>query len=275
MASDARTTRGVEAVDRISNLPTNLIDLIVEYLPTHDAARTSILSKPWRNIWGMHPRLHLDANFFSQLVSQKFSRLDEITKNIEVSRTISNIFIAHSHRGPILDFLLCIPKDMHFHLSINMKSWIKNISNNGVKELKLLNESLYAFTVPSHFFSCSQLTHLRLKNCSLNPPPGFGGFCNLISVELVHVQIIADMSFGTKLKDLYMDMCAGIEHLECQFKCENNLTFLSIIDSEEINRQWFEVPHSGREMITLEKLVVNMPRITSLYLDGFFLKVIF
>ncbi|KAK1381079.1 hypothetical protein POM88_027823 [Heracleum sosnowskyi] len=37
--------------DKISNLPGELITRILLLLPTHDVARTSILSKFWRNIW--------------------------------------------------------------------------------------------------------------------------------------------------------------------------------------------------------------------------------
>ncbi|XP_074332022.1 uncharacterized protein LOC141668907 [Apium graveolens] len=35
-----------------------------------------------------------------------------------------------------------------------------------------------------------------------------------------------------------------------------------------------EVPSSGMEMITLDKLLCNMPRLNSLFLDGFFLKIL-
>ncbi|KAK1374522.1 hypothetical protein POM88_030715 [Heracleum sosnowskyi] len=72
MASDAKkrlVDRGT-AVDRISNLPGNVTDHILERLPLHDAARTSILSKTWTGLWGMHPNLVFDEAFFSQLVSK-------------------------------------------------------------------------------------------------------------------------------------------------------------------------------------------------------------
>ncbi|XP_074326708.1 F-box/FBD/LRR-repeat protein At1g13570-like [Apium graveolens] len=289
MASDSKTRQFENrraAFDRISSLPTSLMDLILERLPTHDAARTSVFSKTWRNVWGMHPRLHLDEHFIWQLVSQKFSELDKQSKILEVSRIITDIFSAH--RGPVLDFLLCIPRDLPIHQSQDMVTWIKNIANSGVRKLELLNESQDACIVPSHFFSCSQLTHLTLMNCILNPPLVFEGFRNLISVELVYVTINADMSFGTQLNELEMEICTGIEHLGRQFKRENNLTFLSIIDSEDIDWQWFEctqkmevlrlgmdeVPSSGTEMITLNKLLCNMPRLSFLFLDGFFLKIL-
>ncbi|XP_074326713.1 F-box/FBD/LRR-repeat protein At1g13570-like [Apium graveolens] len=287
MANDARNGRGLQAVDRISNLPENIIHLFLQRLSTHDAVRTTVLSKTWRNIWGMHPKLYLDQNFISQLVSQKFFHLDEQTKINKVSRTISNILLAHN--GPILNFVLFIPRDLPFHQSTDMVLWIKNISNNGVRELKLRNESLHACTVPSHLFSCSQLTRLTLVSCILNPPLGFGGFCNLVMVELEHVLINADMLFGTRLEELNMYFCIGIEHLGSQFRCENNLIKLSIGNCEEIDWKWFEytqklltlslwmhfeMPSSGKEVISLDKLVCNMPRIRSLYLDGFYLKIL-
>lgn len=89
---------GSGAVDRISNLPRNLIDLILKCLPLHDAARTTVLSKTktWRNIWGMHPHLVFDDIFFSQLVSKKVGTAQQY----EVSTTISNILLLHT--GPVI-----------------------------------------------------------------------------------------------------------------------------------------------------------------------------
>lgn len=53
MASDANTKRldCGETVDFISNLPSNIIDLILKRLPVQDAARMSALSKTWKDIW--------------------------------------------------------------------------------------------------------------------------------------------------------------------------------------------------------------------------------
>lgn len=101
MASDAKT-EGLaceDATDRISNLATDLIYLILKRLPVHDAVRTSILSTIWGSIWEMHPRLEFDETFFSRLASTKVFKKDKQTPLSEVSRTISSILLAHS--GPI------------------------------------------------------------------------------------------------------------------------------------------------------------------------------
>nr|XP_016485514.1 PREDICTED: putative F-box/FBD/LRR-repeat protein At5g56810 isoform X4 [Nicotiana tabacum] len=56
--------------DRISALPKNVIDGILELLPVEDAARTSILSKNWRYIWVMLPNLVLNKLFCNKLAAR-------------------------------------------------------------------------------------------------------------------------------------------------------------------------------------------------------------
>ena len=287
MASKTKTRRlncGTAAVDRLSNLPRSLIELILERLPVHDVARMSILSKTWRDVWVMHPHLVLDELFFKQLVSKKVSKKDKLAQVSQVSRTISNILLVHT--GPILKFHLFIPRDLPLHQCVDVDFWIKNISNV-VRKLELFIEPFTVYKIPLYLFSCSELTHLHLTKCILNPPHKFGGFCNLISVKLQDSAITADMSFGTQLKKLELICCAGIKNLECQFNNNNNLTNLVIVYSEEIDLRWFEciqkveililkgVLNSTNELIRFNKLVANMPRIKGLLLDNLFLKVMY
>ncbi|KAK1370313.1 F-box domain-containing protein [Heracleum sosnowskyi] len=286
MASNAKTRRldcGA-AVDRIINLPRNLKHLILDRLPIDDVVSTSFLFKAWRDIWIMHPNLVFDNQFFSQLVSKKFPMEDKHVQLSEVSKTISNILLLHS--GPILIFDLTVPPYLPLHQCMDI--WIRNISNNGVRILKLFNRAPIAYKIPSYLFSCSELTHLWLAKCILNPPLKFGGFCNLINVKLVMVRITDDMSFGTQLKHLSLTNCSGVEHLGSHFKNCNNMTELIIIQSEEIDWRLLEctpkmqlntlglvlgrVTNVTKRVINLDMLFSNMPRIKTLYLDGFFLE---
>ncbi|KAK1374528.1 F-box domain-containing protein [Heracleum sosnowskyi] len=284
MGLDAGTRRldcgavAIDAIDRISNLPSNVIDLIVECLPLHDAARISILSKAWRDIWLMHPCLVFDNTFFKRLF-----KYDKQTQAFEVSRAISNILLVHN--GPILNFHLSIPRDLPLSPCLDTDFWIRNISNNGVRKLELLNDQS-AYKMPSYFFSCFQLTHLSLTNCIIDPPHGGGGFTNLLNVILADVTITADMSFGTQLKELDLRYCIGIEHLGSHFKYNNNLSVVKIFYSGELDWRLFEciqkahlltlvlkgVSNSRKETISLNKLVGKMPRISTLFLDDCFLK---
>lgn len=111
-----RLCRGT-AVDRLSNLPLNVIDLILEHLPVHDVARMSILSKKWRDVWVMHPHLVLDDLFFKQLLSNKGSEKDKHAQVSEISRTISNILLVHT--GPISKFHLSIPQDLPLYRCVD------------------------------------------------------------------------------------------------------------------------------------------------------------
>lgn len=271
---------GANAVDRISNLPRSLIGLILERLPMHDAARTTVLSKAWRNIWVMHQQLAFDEVFFSRMVS----KIDEQAQLSEVSRTISNILLLHSN--PLLKFHLSIPRNLPLHQCLDTDMWIKHLANSGIRILELFNKQPIAYKVPSYMFSCVELTQLNLRNCTLNPPLRFSGFPNLVTVKLLDVIITASMTFGTRLQVLELRKCAGIEHLGCQFDYNNNLGVLRIICSKEIDWRWFECTKKVKTLvlvlkgssnlrkptINLDKLLGNMPRISGLHLSGSLLK---
>ena len=127
---------GSRAVDRISNLPVNLKDLILERLPLHDAARTAVLSKSWRNVWETHPVLVFDDVFFSRMVSG----IDEQAQVSNVSRTISNILLLHD--GSVSRFHLSVPLEFPLHKCLDADLWIKRISKSGIRILELINETL-------------------------------------------------------------------------------------------------------------------------------------
>lgn len=225
--------------------------------------------------------LEFDDDFFYKLQSKRIGmKYIEILLS-ELSRTISGILLTHS--GPILKFHISIPLGLPLHRQADMNFWIKNISRNGVRKLKIYNKAISACKIPSYLFSCLELTHLRLRNCILNPPLRFGGFCNLISVRLVNVIITTAMSFGTQLDELDLEHCTGIEHLGCQFKYNNNLTVLSILKCGEIEWKWFEFTQKvenlclvlngeAKKIMDLDKLVDEMPNLHTLHFNGLLLK---
>ena len=53
-------------MDRISDLPSHLIDFILQRLPLQDVVRTSLLSSKWRYKWTSIPKLDFSNDFFQK-----------------------------------------------------------------------------------------------------------------------------------------------------------------------------------------------------------------
>ncbi|XP_019150404.1 PREDICTED: FBD-associated F-box protein At5g38590-like [Ipomoea nil] len=119
-------------MDIISELPDDVKDKILECLPTRDAARTTLLSTHWKDVWLRHERLVFDTHFFECL------RKCEGDKPVGLINVINHILL---HRAaPVKKFSLCIscpelegrPKpqqsDIDFFYEVEFKSRI----NGGV-----------------------------------------------------------------------------------------------------------------------------------------------
>lgn len=121
--------------------------------------------------------------------------------------------------------------------------------------------------MPSHLFSCSDLTHLSLRNCILNAPFDFEGFHSLISVVLYGVEINADITFGSQLETLDLRHCTGTKHLDSRwFECTKKLQTLCLVMSRSATS-------GNMKVINLDMLLCNMPSIHFICFDGIFLKV--
>ncbi|XP_019257693.1 PREDICTED: F-box/FBD/LRR-repeat protein At1g13570-like [Nicotiana attenuata] len=164
--------------DILSNLPRKVIDEILMCLPLRDALRTSILSKRWRYIWRRLPQLTLE-----QTLWKKEENITDLTSNF--SKIVSHILVYHA--GPVKKFSLCIP---YLDRCSNIDSLINFLSRNGIQHLVLrLPIRGSSYELPPLFFTCFQLRHLTLNNCSIHHPPHFKGFDWLISLELRDVTI--------------------------------------------------------------------------------------
>lgn len=184
-------------MDRISNLPWDVLDTILVHLPLKDAARTSILSSKWRNKWTSLSQFVFDDKCFSNTLLNKADRWGEIMKIIRRVQTY--------HSGPIEKFKLaayCCPN----HLDLDQ--WMHFLANKGIEEF-VLKEFYFIrrFKLPYCLFSCQQLSHLELYGCTLKLPPEFKGFKCLASLQLRQVHIDCDT-----LEDLIIQ-CPVLERL--------------------------------------------------------------
>ncbi|XP_070016406.1 F-box/FBD/LRR-repeat protein At1g13570-like isoform X2 [Nicotiana sylvestris] len=168
-------------LDVLSDLPKSVIDEVLMRLSLQDAVRTSILSKKWRYNWCTLPQLKLDQTLW------------KTTKDLTCFTSNFTKIIYHVltlHEGPITQFTLSIP---HLEGCPNFDNLIYFLSRNGIQHLVLELQGGNLYTLPSSFFTCSQMRHLSLKNCLIRPPPVFKGFERLISLKLNRVTISSEL----------------------------------------------------------------------------------
>ncbi|XP_019227924.1 PREDICTED: F-box/FBD/LRR-repeat protein At1g13570-like isoform X2 [Nicotiana attenuata] len=187
-------------VDVLRNLPENVIDAILMYLPFRDAVRTSILSNGWRYKWCRLPELTLDDAVWT-------TKNKVILCTSKITKIISHILKLRA--GPITKFVLCVSGSRSCP---KIDDLIYFLSRNGIQHLVLrLPFCGDPYKLPSSFFKCLQLRHLTLQNCQILPPPAFTGFDRLISLELS--LNLSDDTISSKLLESLISQCLLLEHL--------------------------------------------------------------
>ncbi|XP_074309520.1 F-box/FBD/LRR-repeat protein At1g13570-like [Silene latifolia] len=159
--------------DLITELPRNVIDIIVEQLPLCDAAKMSVLSRNWLEIWRSKQKLVLDAPFFKRVLK------DKIRDTREFSCIVSKILF--HHLGHLLRFHLDIPC---LKFCPDIDQWICYLSRTGVSDICIQNEYKKPIKLSSHIFSCGNLEKLKLRSFMINHPHNCGGFRKMTRLEL-------------------------------------------------------------------------------------------
>lgn len=174
-------------IDRISNLPWDVLDTILVHMPLKEAARTSILSSKWRYKWTGLSQFVIDDKCLPSSLSDKVARWGEIMK------IIHQVQLKHSgsiEKCPIEKFKLaayCHPNHS------DLDQWIQFLTEKGIKELILQEfDSVKRFKFPSCLFSCPHLSRLELYGCIIKLSPTFKGFNSLASLQLCQVSISSD-----------------------------------------------------------------------------------
>ncbi|XP_071711990.1 F-box/FBD/LRR-repeat protein At1g13570-like isoform X1 [Rutidosis leptorrhynchoides] len=263
-------------VDRVTNLPENLLYSILERLPIQDAVRTHVLSKKWRYKWTLMRSLVLDKRF-----SEKFSKNGAFGRNgfIRITNQIFNFL-----KDPLLKLHLHIP-NMALDSFQEVDQWILSLSRDGVKELFLTNSN-QPYQLPFYFFHCLELRTLNLENCIFKPPLEFQGFLHLETLILKNIEFRANLH-GTVIDLPQLQMLQFCE-------CTNVLNFniksaklwgLMVLNCPDATLLWLLhnkyvtmltitlcQPIQGAERINLVNLLSNMPRLITLIIDGFLLR---
>lgn len=154
-----------EKEDIVIAMPRNVVDLILELIPVRDAARTSILSSKWRNIWVALLYLVLN-NYFRKKFHCK-------TYNYFFLKTVDEILLEHV--GDIVKFVLDV-MGINSYSYASIDRWMGYVTRNDVKELIIYMSDKKTYILPCYVFNCPTLTHMELLSCVFKPPSYFLAF---------------------------------------------------------------------------------------------------
>ncbi|XP_031121015.1 F-box/FBD/LRR-repeat protein At1g13570-like [Ipomoea triloba] len=210
--------------DKISQLPTEILDNIMGLLPIQEAARTAILSTIWRDCWSNLTELKFDLQFCSY-VWRKYSGS---YNNTSTCMYIINKVLMQ-HNGPIRKFVFDFKFERDISISnapnsrkFDFDQWFLFITRKGVEEMTITfptttiatYEINKYFRLPNCIFSCSTLKRLHLSGVlvapTINAPCIFPNVTELSFDEVV---------FGTINLDCVIDVPV-LETLSFSY-CEN------------------------------------------------------
>ncbi|CAI0405155.1 unnamed protein product [Linum tenue] len=226
-------------IDRLSSLPGNVIDNILSCLSTKEAARTSCLSKHWKEKWHTVSCIVLEEKMLSERMQSQIEGI--IT------------YILTKHAGDIEICSLSVGTVKFFY---DMKSWMWRLSRKSVQELTLKVQRGTRHDVPLDLFFCEQLRHLTLRYFLFRPPCTFRGFRNLVNLDLKKITISKEaleslLASCPQLETLIVKKLSCVDHLHIN---ASNLKYLSF--GGEFKSMCFNTP-------LLAVLSLNMYRIVS------------
>ncbi|MED6185426.1 hypothetical protein PIB30_056957 [Stylosanthes scabra] len=123
-------------MDRISGLPKAILHDILARLPEEDSARTSVLSKAWRETWCTFPILSISSNhfFWSQDVTIENSHrlIDKVIDYVE-----RRLLRLHDRGLAIKEFKLMMDYVDHEYMSHYLDLWLNMAIESGCEVLEL------------------------------------------------------------------------------------------------------------------------------------------
>ncbi|PIA52457.1 hypothetical protein AQUCO_01000378v1 [Aquilegia coerulea] len=169
-------------LDKISNLPNELIEKILTLIPIRDIVKTCILSKTWKNTWMYVPRLRFDSNTCSPVSS---SIEEGGPTQTSLVNFVNNVITRH--KCIICSFYL---EDYLDSGCSEIDQWMLFLSSiKMLQHLVLQFDKAKPYQVPDSVFSCQALNGLILRGCILQLPSQFNGFSRLYTLKLYHVNL--------------------------------------------------------------------------------------
>ncbi|EOA25725.1 hypothetical protein CARUB_v10019079mg, partial [Capsella rubella] len=150
----------------MDSLPDDLLVQILSFLPTKEAASTSLLSKRWRTLFALSPNLHFDNSIL--LHYKRLFGHDDIQKSF-------NDFVDHTLAlhgcNTIKKLSIKLMRYTSKYNQHDVDRWICNALEHGVSELHLVITTLrLECPIPSKVFTSTTLVKLSLGPCLIRLP---------------------------------------------------------------------------------------------------------
>ncbi|KAL5989989.1 hypothetical protein ACLOJK_010885 [Asimina triloba] len=166
--------------DIISHLPNQILASILSLIPIKESAKTSILSKSWRQVWHSIPHLKIDG------IIQDGSD--------DIDRWLAAFYsILRAHQDPVESCYILIPFYAHCEppFESHLDNLISLLSQKNLRSLAIVTLRR-KFRIPRHVFLLQSLQELMLQNCKVVLPISFTGLPCLRILELLNVSISGD-----------------------------------------------------------------------------------
>ncbi|XP_050233624.1 uncharacterized protein LOC126682106 [Mercurialis annua] len=220
-------------VDLISQLPTHLTHHILSFLRCKkDAARTSTLSKRWRDTWASYSSLEFDQRKFQKqlkkvhhhskkqyLKIQRKTIGERFRKNEMFRAFVENALQTRSEQKTSIEKFRLHLTYFSLELSDHIDRWIDFAATCNMKELDLFipSKNIKRYHLPQIVFAASTLTALRISGCELKILTDVNLF-NLqkLCFSKLHIdeQIIQHLMLSCPLiDDLRLIFCTGLKTL--------------------------------------------------------------
>ncbi|KAH7834442.1 hypothetical protein Vadar_016068 [Vaccinium darrowii] len=243
-----------QCVDRISNLPSNLISHILSLLPTKYAVATSVLSTRWKLFWTLIISLDLD---------------DKLLLHPEKStnKILKTRFTNFVYRVLVLRRVSCLRmfrlKGCRSYDVSHVNTWVAACLVCGVQELDLsirINECADQ-VLPRELFDCRAMVVLKLGTYFFMNVPASVHMQSLKILHLHHVKLVDDDSIHRLicgcpvLDELSMERCVG-KHVRVIHICAPVLTKLFLkpllyLDGSEIEDPKHEIVLDTPSLLSL------------------------
>ncbi|XP_011083181.1 F-box/LRR-repeat protein At4g14103 isoform X2 [Sesamum indicum] len=232
-------------VDRISSLPDSMICHILSFLPTKDAAATSMLSTKWKHIFPLTPNLKLEFDD-SRMRKDLFASFVDKVLHVDLRDTTHVHAIKLWCRGEYKD---------------RLKSWISAAVRLNVQSLdfNFLIQSPRWFA--KEISKCTRLTTLKLTNspiCVLES-------LSLPTLKLLNLELVGLFN-GTTISNL-LSGCPVLEELimvDCR-DADNGFEeikdFEVVIDTPGLEELYYYDYHVAARYTVCELMLLQKARI--------------